>query len=66
VSTPYERIKALQQAVEETMAALEPDLPDLPESELEYESDPEDWLYSSERDYLEQLAVYNDRKGKAQ
>lgn len=48
------------------MAALEPDLPDLPESELEDESDPEDWLYSSERDYLEQLAVYNDRKGKAQ
>jgi hypothetical protein len=54
------RLETLQQAVREKLKALEPDLPPLPEGELE---EPEDygWLFDSRRDYREQLVYYNDR-----
>jgi hypothetical protein len=59
------RLETLQQAVEEKLAGLDVVLPDLPESELEEDEDKE-WLYSSERDYEEQLEVYKERKGRAE
>jgi len=63
---PYDRrLETLQQAVRENLGGLDVDLPDLPESEIEEDEDKE-WLYSSERDYEEQLEVYKERKGKAE
>jgi hypothetical protein len=59
------RLETLQQAVREKLEGLDVDLPDLPESEIEDDEDKE-WLYSSERDYEEQLEVYKERKGKAE
>jgi hypothetical protein len=59
------RLETLQQAVEEKLEALEVDLPDVPEGETEEDEEME-WLYSSDREYEEQLEVYKERKGKAQ
>jgi hypothetical protein len=41
------------------------DLPSLPEGEIEEDGDKK-WLYSSDRDYEDQLEVYKQRKGRAQ
>jgi hypothetical protein len=57
-----ERLEELQQAVREKLAALEPDLPDLPEGETEDDPDDEGWLFDSRRDYLEQLGYYKNRR----
>jgi hypothetical protein len=59
--TPYAALKFLQQAVREKLEALEPDLPPLPEGELEEEPEDYGWLFDSRRDYREQLVYYNDR-----
>jgi hypothetical protein len=46
----------------EAVEPFEPELPDLPQSEME-EPDDDDWLFDSERTYLEQLDHY-PAKGK--
>ncbi len=53
---PYENLKELQRAVREKLAALEPELPLLPEPETD--PDDEEWLFDSRRDYREQLHYY--------
>ncbi len=59
MSSPYEHLKTLQQAIEEKLAALEPDLPPLPEAEAL--PDDEGWLFDIRRDYMEQLGHYKAR-----
>jgi len=54
-----ERLETLQQAIREKLAALDPDLPGLPEPEVTPED--EGWLFDSRRDYLEQLQHYKER-----
>jgi hypothetical protein len=54
-----ERLETLQQAIGEKLAALEPDLPPLPEPEAL--PDDEGWLFDSRRGYLEQLRHYKNR-----
>ncbi len=53
------RLETLQQAIEEKLADVAPDLPPLPEPE----ASPDDvgWLFDSRRDYMEQLRHYKDR-----
>jgi hypothetical protein len=48
-------------AVTEKLAVLEPDLPALPEGDLQATPDDEGWLFDSRRDYLEQLRHYKYR-----
>jgi hypothetical protein len=54
---PYLFIKELQQAIEESVTALEPPLPDPPQPVT---TDPGDdgWLFDSSREYMEQLKHY--------
>jgi hypothetical protein len=65
---PYDkRLETLQLAVEEKLGEIHLHLPELPEGEIGSEADEErQWLYSSYRDYLDQLEVYKERKGKAE
>jgi hypothetical protein len=57
-----ERIETLQQDVREKLEALEPELPPIPEGELEDEPEDEGWLFDSRREYLEQLDYYKGRE----
>ena len=61
MGTPYDRLKVLQQAVREKLEALEPELPPIPEGELDEEPEDEGWLFDSSREYLEQLDYYKNR-----
>jgi len=56
-----ERLETVQHAVTEKLAVLEPDLPALPEGDLQATPDDEGWLFDSRRDYLEQLRHYKYR-----
>jgi transcriptional regulator with XRE-family HTH domain len=60
-----ERLAEIREAVEAEAKAFDVDLPERPEPELD-EPDEDDWLFASERDYLEQLAVYKTRKAGGQ
>jgi hypothetical protein len=55
------RLETVQRAVTEKLDVLEPDLPALPEGDLEEAPDDEGWLFDSRRDYLEQLRHYKYR-----
>ena len=59
--TPYEALKTLQQEATKKLEALEPDLPPLPEGDLEAAPEDEGWLFDSRRDYPEQLDSYKER-----
>jgi hypothetical protein len=59
--TPYEALKTLQQEVTEKLEALEPNLPLLPEGNLQAAPEDEEWLFDSRRDYLQQLGHYKER-----
>jgi hypothetical protein len=54
--TPYSQLKTLQQAIQEKLDALDPNIPPLPEPEAD--PDDEGWLFDSQRNYLEQLDYY--------
>lgn len=56
-----ERMDSVRQAVQGEMARFEVELPGRPEPETDA-VDEDEWLYSSDRDYLSQLAVYKARK----
>jgi len=56
-----DRLENLRQAIRERAEDFSPDLPDLPEPEIEGD-DPDEWLYHSGRDYEEQLRFYNRAK----
>jgi hypothetical protein len=56
-----QRVETLQQASTEKLAALEPDLPPLPEGATTGKPDDEGWLFDARRDYLEQLKHYKHR-----
>jgi hypothetical protein len=56
-----ERLDALRQAVQAKREEFRPQLPERPEPETGY-VDEDDWLFASERDYMEQLEVYQARK----
>lgn len=56
-----DRLEELRQAVSNEADGLEVDLPERPEPETE-EADEEDWLFKSDRTYLDQMAVYKARK----
>jgi hypothetical protein len=47
--------------VAERLTDLKPDLPPLPEGELEEDPDDEGWLFDSRRGYMEQLKHYKNR-----
>lgn len=56
-----ERLAELRQAVSDEAAGLEVDLPARPEPEPEA-TEETDWLFKSNRAYLDQMAVYKARK----
>jgi hypothetical protein len=56
-----ERMDAVRRDVQEKMNSFEVDLPERPAPETDA-LDEEAWLYSSDRDYLTQLAMYKRRK----
>lgn len=59
---PYEEAAiSLWQDIQDVADEITPNLPDLPEPEVE--EDALGWLYDSGRDYFEQLAAYQDWKG---
>jgi hypothetical protein len=49
--------EALRDATAQCVGNMEPDLPELPEAEIE-EPDESNWLFDSQRDYLEQMKHY--------
>jgi hypothetical protein len=55
-----DRLTQLGQATAGVCQAFEVDLPDRPEGESD--DDEEDWLYSSDRSYLQQLKVYKEKQ----
>jgi DNA topoisomerase VI subunit B len=57
------RLEAVRRAAEQKRNAFKADLPARPEAGGE-EPDESEWLYDSDRDYLEQLAVYKEKMGK--
>jgi hypothetical protein len=57
----HRRKEAVRQALQEAMDRFEVDLPERPEPDIE-PLDEEAWLYSSDRDYLTQLAMYKQHK----
>jgi hypothetical protein len=59
-----ERLDVVQQAIQDKIGDFEPDLPDRPEPETE-DADESDWLFDAGREYLDQLEVYQARKGGA-
>jgi hypothetical protein len=60
-----ERLTQEWQAMAGVCQAFDPDLPSRPEAEPDIdESDEDDWLFSSDRTYLEQLRVYKERRGE--
>jgi len=56
-----ERLETHQQEATKKLEALEPDLPPLPEGDLEAAPEDEGWLFDSRRDYLKQLGHYKER-----
>jgi len=58
---PYEEaINSLRHAIQNVIDDITPNLPELPEPEIE--EDDTNWLFDSYRDYFEQLAVYQAYK----
>lgn len=53
-------LQGARQAIQDAIANMTIELPELPEPEVE--PDEEDWLFDSSRGYFEQLAVYKARK----
>ena len=53
-----------RQAIQKTIDRLEVSMPELPEAEAE--TDDDGWLFESDREDFEQLAVYKVRKNGAQ
>ena len=53
-----ERLRAAEDTMRDKLYDLQPDLPDLPESERAADGDEEGWLFDARRDYLEQLAYF--------
>ncbi|MDY0237196.1 MAG: hypothetical protein RBR71_14320 [Gudongella sp.] len=59
---PYEEmVNSLWQAIQDIADSVSPDLPDLPEPEVE--EDDRAWLFDSRRDYFDQLTAYRAWKG---
>jgi hypothetical protein len=58
-----ERLDGVRQAMQQEMDDFSPILPARPESSIDPESEHDEWLYDSGREYMEQLAVYRGRKG---
>ena len=56
-----ERLETHQQEATKKLEALEPDLPPLPEGDLEAAPEDEGRLFDSRRDYLKQLGHYKER-----
>jgi len=56
-----ERLDSLRQAIIETRDGFEVELPSRPDPNVD-PGDEDDWLFCSEREYTEQLAVYKARK----
>lgn len=56
-----ERLHGVQQAIQYLLSDFEPDLPTLPEPQAPGQEE-SGWLFDSERDYFDQLAVYKQRK----
>lgn len=57
-----ERLERVWQAMRDKRRALETELPDRPVSELEPPDSDEDWLFSADRDYEDQLDCYKERR----
>jgi len=55
------RLQAIRQAIIETRGEFEVELPSRPDPNVD-PGDEDDWLFCSEREYTEQLAVYKGRK----
>lgn len=60
-----DQMEVLQHAIINARDALAVELPDRPEAELD-DPDESGWLFHSDRDYFDQLAVYKARRGKAE
>lgn len=60
-----DRLDVLRQAIIDARDALKVELPDRPEAELD-EPDENDWLFHSEREYFDQLAVYKAHQNGAE
>jgi len=59
---PYEEMAdSLRQAIQDAADDITPNLPELPEPEIE--EDNTNWLFDSHRDYFDQLAAYRARRG---
>ena len=58
-----EKLESYRQAITNDLSELSVDLPYRPEAECEPE-DEEDFLFSSERSYADQLGYYKERQGK--
>lgn len=58
------RLESVRLAIQDAADAFAVDLPARPEPETT-PGDESDWLFDSQRDYLQQLTVYRGRRGKA-